>query len=236
MHVFDDYRPASHRWIHRLVAENPFALLVTCRDGVPRATHVPVLWQADGGADATAAPVQGAVLLGHLATKNDQWHDLAAPDARALVVVQGPQAYVSPTAYRYTPAVPTWNYVAAHLGGPVRLLDGPGALDVVRRTVHHLERRRTPPWDPTASLEHFGRIVDGVRAFALEVQHVDAQFKLSQDKPAQVRAQVRAHLADDPWDAAPALLPWMLEAEAEAEAAAGTAGAGAGAAGAGAVR
>ncbi|MBT0770731.1 FMN-binding negative transcriptional regulator [Kineosporia sp. J2-2] len=194
MHVFTEYGRQEAAWIWRLVDENPFALLITTGDGVPRATHVPVLWAPTADRQG---PVEGATVLGHLAAVNEQTRDLAAEDATAMLAVSGPHAYVSPSTYQAEQAAPTWNYAAVHLTGAVRVLDADESLDVIHRTVQHLESSREEPWDPSGSLAYWRRILPGVRAFAMTVTSVSAQFKLSQDKPADVRARVRADVGDD---------------------------------------
>ncbi|GAB3276601.1 FMN-binding negative transcriptional regulator [Kineosporia babensis] len=200
MHVFTEYGEQELAWTWRLVNENPFALLITTSGGQPRATHVPVLWAA--GATERGGPLEGQVLLGHLAAANAQNHDLARADASALVAVTGPNSYVSPALYQVTPAAPTWNYAAVHLTGTVRLLDPDETFEVLSRTVDHLESTRLKPWDPSGSLTYWRRILPGVRGFALTVTSVAAQFKLSQDKPAAIRQRVQA-------DVDPDLAHWM---------------------------
>ena len=45
------------------------------------------------------------------------------PDVPALAIFHGPQAYISPSWYQSTRehgrTVPTWNYTAVHMSGPV---------------------------------------------------------------------------------------------------------------------
>ena len=76
------------------------------------ASHYPVL--LDEGAD-------GIVLLTHVGRPDEQVHELGQHEM--LVIVQGPHGYISPGWYDANPAVPTWNFVTAHLHGTPQLLD-----------------------------------------------------------------------------------------------------------------
>ncbi|MFL6117993.1 FMN-binding negative transcriptional regulator [Actinophytocola sp.] len=183
MHEFARYAAPSPAHEVDLVRRNPFALVVS--DGSPpMATHAPVILPGD--------TLRGATLLGHMARANPHWRSFGD---EVLVVFSGPHGYVSPSAYGYTPAVPTWNYAAVHVTGPVELVDDrEETLAVVEQTVHAAESPRARPWDMTSSRGRFAELVDGVVAFRVLVREVRGNFKLSQDMPAEVRARVRADL------------------------------------------
>ncbi|MEV4110446.1 FMN-binding negative transcriptional regulator [Nonomuraea sp. NPDC049695] len=132
MHVFPRYAAKDPSQAAALIRENPFALVVSAVDGVPVATHVPVIPDEDR-----------VTLVGHMARANPHWRSFeSSPDV--LVVFSGPHGYVSPTVYGTDPAVPTWDYAAVHVTGRVELLDD--ALDVVERTVAALESARSTWW------------------------------------------------------------------------------------------
>lgn len=185
MHEFPKYPAPSPAHELELVRRNPFALVVS--GGTPPvATHTPVLLPE--GATALA----GVTLLGHMARANPQWRSFGP---EVLVVFSGPHGYVSPTAYGYTPAVPTWNYAAVHVTGPIELIDDRDeTLAVVEHTVRTAEADRVPSWDMTSSRARFAELIGGVVAFRIHVRTVRSNFKLSQDMPTEVRARVRANL------------------------------------------
>ncbi|AIJ21415.1 Negative transcriptional regulator [Amycolatopsis methanolica 239] len=65
--------------------------------------------------------------------------------APVLLVFRDAHGYVSPTAYGYTPAVPTWNYAAVHVTGVLEPVDDPAeTLAVVEQTVTPAEELRSP--------------------------------------------------------------------------------------------
>ncbi|MEV0385920.1 FMN-binding negative transcriptional regulator [Nonomuraea sp. NPDC050643] len=188
MHTFPRYAAARPEQVAALVRENPFALVVSAADGVPVATHIPVVVE-----DRPGDGFEGATLLGHMARVNPHWRSWE-PGTQVLVVFSGPDGYVSPTVYRTDPAVPTWDYAAVHLTGRVKLIDD--ALDVVERTVQAAESLREPAWEPTpASREKFAELLPGVVAFRVRVHAEQSMFKLSQDIDAERYARVRADVS-----------------------------------------
>ena len=152
-----------------------FATLVTARDGIT-ATHLPFLVR-DGG----------RVLAAHMARANPQWRDLGAGEA--LVIFQGPHAFVSPGHYERELSVPTWNYVAVHAYGAARILDGEGSLALLAE----LNAAHDPEYAGRfASLpaEFVAAKLKGIVAFELEVARLEARFKLSQDRTPAERDRI----------------------------------------------
>ncbi|GAA1860787.1 FMN-binding negative transcriptional regulator [Microbacterium koreense] len=191
MYEFEKYRAPSQANVVDLVRTHPFALIVSNgggAEGAPTATHTPVIIErmpTDGG-------FVGAELLGHIARKNPQWEHLTTGDT-VLLVFSGPHGYVSPTTYDDDPNVPTWDYAAVHLTARVTVWEGPAeGMHVVTRTVEELEKLESTPWDMTTSLPTFERIVGGIVAFGFDVIEQRTVFKLSQDKPREVRDKVVA--------------------------------------------
>lgn len=186
-----------------LIRQNPFGLIVSTSDGVPTATHVPMLRRPNTGSKADGPPADdeplaGSAIIGHLARVNPQWRSFAT-GGEVLAVFSGPDGYVSPDVYGITPAAPTWNYAAVHVTGPVRLIDDPGeTLAVILTTIEATEATAPPAWDPAVSMEYIRRILPGIAAFEITVRCVDSTFKLSQDKPAEIQHRVHDAFAASP--------------------------------------
>ncbi len=179
--------------VGEILAAYPFALLVTAEDGLPAATHIPLLHEPEAG--------PGGRLLGHLARANGQCRQLAAAaDAgrEVLAVFQGPHAYVSPNDYGAgPPVVPTWNYLAIHVTGVPRLIDDPGeAHALLERLTAQQERGRERSWSPE-SLEPklMSRMLRGIQAFEIAVTRTEAAAKLSQNRTPEQAARAAAALA-----------------------------------------
>lgn len=177
--------PAEAR---RLIDDYGWAVLVTGGSAGLRATHIPCLLDPD-----TAADEKDLVILGHTARADPQSRDLTAGE-EVLLVFQGPHGYISPTWYEDGPFVPTWNYEAVHVHGVPDVLDGEAGFAVLERTVEHFEAAFDEPWSLESSMDYARRIAPGTVAFRLRATRVEAKAKLSQDKPAEVRARVAAAL------------------------------------------
>ena len=72
------------------------------------------------------------------------------PAARRCSSQTGPHAYISPEWYGLEDRVPTWNYVAVELEGPVRALDPDALIRLVDDLSAEQEARLAPkvPWTP----------------------------------------------------------------------------------------
>lgn len=185
--------------IHAFVDAAGAADLVTFDGTRPVATLLPVIWDrpagASGDTDANGdhpaeeddEPGSFGRLLGHLALANDQWQT-ASPGAQALAIVHGPQAYISPSWYestaRHGRTVPTWNYEAVHLTGPLTVHRDPEWLrGVVTRLTHRYEGFRPAPWAVTdAPPEYIDGQLKGIVGVELSILSVEAKQKLSQNR------------------------------------------------------
>jgi len=156
---------------------------------------------------------QGA-LLGHVARPNDQWRQtpIGPPEATAMVIVRGPDAYVSPSWYaakaEHGRVVPTWNYVTAHVYGSLVIHDDPVWVEgLVRRLTDRHERGNERPWTVDDAPERFVqgqlRAIVGVEVV---ISRIEAKLKLSQNRPAADIDGVIAGLAERGQDAVAAAL------------------------------
>lgn len=114
MYIPRRYEEKDVETVHAFIRENSFAILVSVMDGLPMATHIPLLLEKDGeGRD---------ILVGHISLGNEQKHTFVG-DAKVLAIFPGPHAYVSPRWYTQI-NVPTWNYVAVHIYGTLTIMGG----------------------------------------------------------------------------------------------------------------
>jgi transcriptional regulator len=202
-------------WIGEFVDAAATATLITFDGTRPVATLLPVIW--DRPADLMAAgdaPGGYGRLLGHIAVANDQWQS-AAPGADGLAIVTGPEAYVSPTWYesktRHGRVVPTWNYEAVHLTGPVAFHRDPEWLRalVTRLTERH-EAGREHPWAVSdAPAEYLDGQLRAIVGVELTVMSVEAKRKLSQNRSDLDRAGVVTGLRGEPGAGAAAIAGLM---------------------------
>ncbi len=168
---FDIDDPAA---LSAFMRAQSFALLVTSADGVPFASHIPLLLEKGG---------EHGRLLGHLAKANGQCQAFDG-STEALVVFWGPHAYVSPTWYVSEKMVPTWNYVTVHAYGKPRVLDDPvAARDVLSRLTESYESDATGPWSmDTLPDDLIESQLKGIVAFEMPIDRIEGKFKLSQNR------------------------------------------------------
>ncbi len=171
MYVPEQFRDDDTTNLVGFMRRHDFATLVSNHDGMPLATHLPLLVTHVGDA---------ITLHGHVARANPQWRSLASQDV--LAVFTGPHAYVSPSLYERRESVPTWNYLAVHAYGTVRLVEGvdevTGMLDALIERHEHAYRAQ---WDDLPEA-YRGRMMDGLVGFEMTVMRLHGAAKLSQNK------------------------------------------------------
>jgi len=189
------YRQPDDSWPIDLIRLNPLALLISngAKVGIPFATHLPIILDPDRSEDAFE--LSKIRLFGHMNKANPHWR--ALPDqGPVLAAFTGPNAYVSPTVYEKTPAAPTWNFAAVHVQAALQKLEShEETIAVVKATVRAFETDFGTGWDMSESLDYFSRILPGVGAFYLDVQHVDSMFKFSQEQSPEIQERVRTSFA-----------------------------------------
>ena len=132
----------------------------------------------------------------HVAKANDHWRRL--DERPATMVFNGPHCYVSAGWYRERRVVPTWNYVTVHLHGRARLERGREARRrMVADFVAHFEAGLSRPWTiPAAETGFMERLLGGIVAFTIDVEQVEATWKLNQNHSSERRRRVIAALRD----------------------------------------
>ena len=177
--------------MHALIRAYPFATLITCADGAPEANHLPLLIDPQ--------PSPRGTLRGHVARANPLWRQLHA-GREALVVFQGPQAYVTPSWYatkRETgKVVPTWNYAVVHASGPLIIRDDPAWLrDLVSRLTAQQEAPLPQPWRITdAPADYIEQMLGAIVGIEIPIARLEGKWKVSQNRPAADRDGVVAGL------------------------------------------
>lgn len=179
MHPDPAFRHEDRAVLESLLAEIGFGMVfMTTPDG-PRVAHTPLLSTGDGA-------VQFHLARGNALTRQ-------IDGGTALIVVNGPDAYVSPRWYANRAQVPTWNYVALELEGRVREMDADGLHGLLDTLTLRNEARLgedgrwnlkdMPESDLRAMMSH-------IAGFEMEVLAWRPTFKLSQNKSPDERARV----------------------------------------------
>lgn len=187
-----------------LIARDPFVTLISQgEDGQPAISHLPVLYRRDD---------QAVVIEGHWARPNPQ----ARSPGDAVLVVQGPHAYVSPSWYPDKEAaarVPTWNYAVAHLHGRCEQVSDEAALgELIGRMSTHFEQRVGSDWLFEMERDSHRRQLRGLVGFRFVPSRIELTFKLSQNHPAANQRSVSQFLAQQPDQASNAIAALMQAA------------------------
>jgi len=185
MHPNRKFHIGDREAMAALVRELGFGVLfVSTADGL-RAVHVPVLLEGDR-------------LCFHV-SRGNAVHGTLLGGADALFVASGAHAYISPEWYGLEDRVPTWNYVAVELEGPVRALDA----EALARLVDHLSADQEarlapkPPWTRAKMSEgRFEGLLKSISGFEMEIAAWRGTAKVDQDKPQEVRDRIADALAE----------------------------------------
>jgi transcriptional regulator len=177
------YTPASFKvdWpaARSLLADRLTADLVTATAGGLVATFLPVLYEPAGDGYGS--------IIAHVSRNNDQWRLPAIGDA--LMVLHGPDAYISPSWYPSKAVdgrvVPTWNYLIAHVYGRLVVHDDPIWVEsLVRRLTDKHEETRPAPWSVNdAPAQYVATQLRAIVGLEVVISRVEAKAKWSQNRP-----------------------------------------------------
>jgi len=165
--------------IHSLIAKHPLGAIVTQDEQGLDANHIPFLLDAQRGG-------QG-VLLAHVARANPLWRRMRDGD-KVLVIFRAEDAYISPNWYpskhESHKQVPTWNYRAVHVHGRIAIHDSERHVrGVVARLTRLHEAGQAVPWKMTDSpADYIDSMLKLIIGIEVEIDHIEAKFKLSQNK------------------------------------------------------
>ena len=150
-----------------------FATIITAKDDLPFATHLPFVVSMEG---------DNVVLTSHFAKANEHWKDIEQD--KVLVIFSEPHAYISPGNYEKELNVPTWNYISVHAYGKGKLVTGTDAVfKVLESTITNYEKAYQQQWDKLPT-DYRLKMLNGIVAFQIVVSDLQAKKKLSQNRTA----------------------------------------------------
>jgi transcriptional regulator len=181
------YRIEDQRTVDELIDSESFAVMLTPALPEPITSHLPLPLDRS---DATKP-----VLLSHMARANPHWKAFAQ-SPQAMLIYQGPHAYVSPAWYEPKPDnVPTWNYAVVHVRGTARVIDDPArAFDVMENLVSSFETKYQTGWKLSKN-QGVDDLMRAIVVFEIVDLKFEAKFKLSQKHSDVNRKTVIAELA-----------------------------------------
>jgi transcriptional regulator len=172
---------------HALIRAHPLGAMVTIGPEGLTANHFPFIVDASASTFGT--------LRAHMSRANDQWRHLGGLK-EALVIFQGPHAYISPGWYptkaETGKAVPTWNYAIVHAHGRPRVIDD---AEWLLRHVSELsainEAGQAEPWSVSdAPADFVAGMLKGIVGIEIEITRLEGKWKMSQNRVVVDRAGV----------------------------------------------
>lgn len=178
MHPNPLFRSEDRALLEALIDEIGFGMVYFTTPDGPRVAHTPLTSTGDGAVHF------------HLARANALTRHLDGQTA--LVVINGPDAYVSPRWYGDRGTVPTWDYVALELEGRVRRMDSDGLEGLLHTLIgKHEARLGDEVWSAAETpADVWRKLLGGIVGFELEVVAWRPTLKLSQNKTAKDRAKI----------------------------------------------
>ncbi len=186
--AFEVTDPAA---LHDFIEANSFATIVTSVDGAPFATRLPLILDREAGAYGK--------LIGHVARANPHWRSFDGR-TQALAMFDGPHAYISPSWYVTSPAVPTWNYATVHAHGSPRVIDDAGRVEaIVDRLVAIHEAGLPRPWSVEQVPPDFkAKLLKAIVGFEMPIARVEGKFKFGQNRPIEDQLSTLEALENSP--------------------------------------
>lgn len=182
MYVPKSFEETDQDRLHKFIENHSFATVISQDESEPIASHLPLLLDRGGGSYGR--------LIGHMAQANPQWRK--AEGQKVLTIFHGPHAYISPTWYKAVNVVPTWNYVAVHAYGTLRLeTDRQRLLEIVQQYVDLYEAELPKPWSiRQADREFIDGLLDAIVGFEIVIDRIEGKWKLNQNHDKARRANV----------------------------------------------
>ena len=205
MHPSPLFRKTSREKNLAFARERSFGVLAVGgadADG-PLLSHIPFVLAGDGSA-----------VQAHLVRANPIARCLAQGERPAVLAVGGPDGYISPDWYEAgTELVPTWNYVAVHLRGRLRLRPEEVLRDHLDELAAQFEQRLLPkrPWRTSKVPDRLmTTLMRAILPVELAVETVDGTWKLNQNRPDEARLNAARHVEAGGFGTETALLAGLM--------------------------
>lgn len=180
MYVPKHFEERDSAVLHALIRAHPLGTWACLANGEIVVNHVPFLLEAGEGAVPR--------LVGHVARANPVWQTCST-DRLAVVVFQGPEAYITPSWYaakrEHGKVVPTWNYAVVHAHGRPRFIQDRDWLraQVTRLSAEH-EAKEPRPWSVAdAPPDYIEGQLAGVVGVEIDIERLEGKWKMSQNRP-----------------------------------------------------
>ena len=171
MYIPEIYKNENQQDIQNFIHQNGFGILVNQTDGKFWATHIPLLLEEKDGKQ---------FLVGHVSRENPQAESFKTND-NVLAIFTGAHTYISSSWYDHE-NVPTWNYLAVHIYGSVKIHSLEETIEALKRLVNKYEAKSEKPVRVEDLSKKTMLQARGVVSFEIEITAIEAKKKLSQNR------------------------------------------------------
>ena len=184
MYIPDLYKNENQAEIEDFLRDNGFAILINQTNGKLWGTHTPLVFEKT----SEGKPI----LSGHISKENQQ-ADSLKDNEEILAIFNGPHSYISSSWYDHE-NVPTWNYIAVHVYGKVKLLTPLETIESLKKLVNKYEKSQENPFKVEDLSTKTMLQARGILAFEIEITEIQAKRKLSQNRDDKNHQNIIKHL------------------------------------------
>jgi len=202
---FQTSEEESHK-VNALIADNPLAtLLVNTDEALPHISHIPFHFAECAEHTENSTETETKVLVAHVSNQHPLAKKiLTQKNVQVSLVFHGEHGYISPHCHDNTGSgantngqtVPTWNYAKVHVTGLVNVIKSPEKkYQQMLKSSQYFEREQKKPWQLTQmSNKKVQQMLTAITFFKVSIKNIEGHFKLSQNKPAQVKDRIAEKL------------------------------------------
>jgi len=172
MYIPHHYKNENLDEVKDFLKKNSFGILVNQVDGKPWATHIPLELDVDEDGND--------IFISHISKVNRQWK-FFEENSEVLCIFNGPHSYISSSWYKEE-EVPTWNYIAVHVYGQIKILNEEKVLASMHKLVNKYEANSKNPISVASLSKKTMRQIKGVVGFQIKITKIQAAYKLSQGR------------------------------------------------------
>lgn len=182
MYTPKHFEQPSVEVMHELIRTYPLATLITLGAEGLCVNHIPM--------HLSEMPKPNGLLSGHVPHSNPIWRE-ASNGVEAIVVFQGPNAYITPSWYASKKetgkVVPTWNYTVVHAHGHIRVIDDAQWLRAHLEQITDQQEASLPhPWAVSDAPSNFTeKLLGTLVGIEIVINTLVGKWKVSQNRPEQ---------------------------------------------------
>ena len=172
MYIPNYFRNNNQHEIEAFIVKHSFAVLITHHQQKQFATHLPIEMETTVNGEK--------VLHGHIARGNPQWQTFENGE-QALAIFTGPHTYVSSSWYNHV-NVPTWNYIAVHISGFMRILNEEELFLSLKKLTDKYEVISKNPVTVEGMHDNVRKQIKGIVGFEMRIEKMEGKWKMSQNR------------------------------------------------------